>query len=90
MSKTNVAKKAKVPVVAVIKPELDIELKPNEEPVKITSTEIEMVSSEFHNFGGIIFEKDKPILLTVKVLNELEKLPNFKDLVDKGVIVIEL
>lgn len=80
MSKENPAEKAKV-----VKEE-----KTKEQSVKITSEEIQVVSKEFHNFGNtnVIFEKDKPVLLTGKVLDQLLEMPNFKDLVDKGVIKI--
>jgi hypothetical protein len=68
------------------------ELKSDKEkqPIKITSTEIQVISSEFHNFGNALFEKNKPTFLTEKVLSDLEKLPNFKALVEKGVIKIGL
>ena len=58
------------------------------EYVKITSTEIEITSSEFHNFGIVLFEKNKQTFVTDKVLAKLLELPNFKNLVDKGVIKI--
>lgn len=57
-------------------------------PTKINSVEFQVISSEFNNFGIVLFEKDKPVFLTEKVLQELKKLPNFNDLVDKGVIKI--
>lgn len=60
----------------------------NEAPTQITSTEIQVTSSEFHNFGIILFEKNKPTFLTDKVLDKLLEMPNFKDLIDRGVIKI--
>ena len=94
MSKENFSEKMKVAKEAKkIKEEIqinDVILEEIKEPIKITSTEIQVTSSEFHNFGNAVFEKNKLTFLTEKVLSDLEKLPNFKDLVDKGVIKIGL
>lgn len=70
----------------------DLNKQLKEHPIKITSNEIQVISSEFHNFGNtnIIFEKNKPVFITEDALNTLMVMPNFKDLVDKGVIKIGL
>ncbi len=79
------AEKMKDASIESVKKEIE-----NKKPVKITSSEIQVESSEFHNFGTVLFEKNKPTFLTDKVLDKLLELPNFKDLVDKGVIKIGL
>ncbi len=89
MSKENFAEKMKAAKEAK-KVKEDIEVKDIKTPIKITSSEIQVESSEFHNFGIVLFEKNKPTFLTDKVLDKLLELPNFKDLVDKGVIKIGL
>lgn len=56
--------------------------------VKITSNEITVISSEYINMVGasVVFEKNIPVFLTQEAFDELCAIPNFKSLVDKGVV----
>ena len=83
------------PEIAVIETIVNLEenvktSKEKIEAVEITSVETQVISSQFENFNGIIFNKNEPIFLTDKVLKDLLKLSNFKALVDSGVIKIGL